>query len=81
MPIVPKRVGFAPHCCGWPIDMLNFPGLVYLDPVAQGNLGWPADTITDGPPDIESIAEALRGPYGKCVFESPNDVVDHQVLV
>lgn len=56
-------------------------GVVYLEPVAQGNLGWPANTITDGPPDIESIAEALQGPYGKCVFESPNDVVDHQVRI
>ena len=56
-------------------------GIVYLEPVAQGNLGWPADTITDGPPDIENITEALQGPYGKCVFESPNDVVDHQVRI
>jgi hypothetical protein len=54
--------------------------LVYLDPVSKGNIGWPASILTDGPPDIESITEVLKdGPYGKCVYESENDVVDHQV--
>lgn len=54
---------------------------VYLDPVAHGNTGWPAETIVDGVPDIESITNALQnGPYGKCVYESDNDVCDHQVL-
>jgi hypothetical protein len=55
---------------------------VYLDPVSQGNTRWPASTLVDGTPDIENITEALRnGPYGKCVYESDNDVCDHQVCV
>lgn len=55
---------------------------VYLDPVSQGNTGWPASTLVDGIPDIENITEALQnGPYGKCVYESDNDVCDHQVCV
>lgn len=54
--------------------------LVYLDPVSNGCLGWPASVLTDGPPDIESITHALKtGPYGQCVYESENDVADHQV--
>jgi hypothetical protein len=53
---------------------------VYLDPVSQGNSGWPASTIIDGVPDIENMTDALRnGPFGKCVYESPNDVCDQQV--
>jgi hypothetical protein len=55
--------------------------LVYLDPVANGNTGWPAETLVDGVPDIENITEALKtGPYGLCVYESANDVCDHQVV-
>ncbi|KAG5221056.1 oxidoreductase YteT [Salix suchowensis] len=47
----------------------------------HGNTGWPAETIVDGVPDIESITNALQnGPYGKCVYESDNDVCDHQVV-
>ncbi|KDQ29153.1 hypothetical protein PLEOSDRAFT_1063919 [Pleurotus ostreatus PC15] len=54
---------------------------IYLDPVAHGNTGWPAETIVDGVPDIESITNALQnGPYGKCAYESDNDVCDHQVV-
>ncbi|KAF9222094.1 NAD(P)-binding protein [Gyrodon lividus] len=54
---------------------------IYLDPVSQGNTHWPASTIVDGIPDIENITEALRnGSYGKCVYESDNDVCDHQVV-
>lgn len=54
---------------------------VYLEPVSNGNKNWPVSTIVDGIPDIENVTEALRtGPYGKCVYESENDVCDHQVV-
>ncbi|THH11533.1 hypothetical protein EW145_g578 [Phellinidium pouzarii] len=55
---------------------------IYLDRVKSGNTRWPASTIVDGVPDIENINEALQnGPYGKCVYESDNDVVDNQTCL
>lgn len=55
--------------------------LVYLEPVAAGNIGWPAAVIVDGLANIENITDALHnGPYGRCVYESANDVCDNQVV-
>lgn len=54
---------------------------VYLDAVSRGNTGWPVSPLVDGIPDIENVTHALStGPYGQCVYESPNDVCDHQVV-
>jgi len=53
---------------------------IYLDEVADGQVGWPVNVLVDGVPDIENVTHALQnGPYGKCVYESENDVCDHQV--
>jgi hypothetical protein len=53
---------------------------VYLDRVASGYTSWPVRPLVDGIPDIENVTEALaHGPYGKCVYESDNDVCDNQV--
>ena len=47
----------------------------------QGQTGWPAAVLVDGIPDIENITAALKvGPYGQCVYDAPNDVVDNQVV-
>ncbi len=54
---------------------------IYLNPVKQGESGWPYTILT---PDVseENVKRALReGPYGRCVYECDNDVVDHQVVV
>jgi predicted dehydrogenase len=41
---------------------------------------WPIDVITDEPTH-DGVDAALRnGPYGRCVYTSDNDVVDHQVV-
>lgn len=53
---------------------------MYLDNASNGWTSWPVNVIVDGIPDIENVTEALKtGPYGKCVYETDNDVVDNQV--
>lgn len=42
--------------------------------------GWPNSVLTPDP-DYESVMQALQtGPYGRCVYRTDNDVVDHQVV-
>lgn len=67
---------------GCPYDAVH----LYLegDPLRSfrtgGNTGWPVKVITDNPTD-ENVVEALReGPYGRCVYQCDNNVVDHQVV-
>ncbi|KAK3756701.1 hypothetical protein RRG08_013964 [Elysia crispata] len=53
---------------------------IYIDAFKAGHNGWPVDVLTDIV-DLENITEALRtGPYGKCVYDSDNDVVSNQVV-
>ncbi|MCK5851836.1 Gfo/Idh/MocA family oxidoreductase [bacterium] len=52
----------------------------YLQEIKKGNRGWPLSILT---PEIteERVTEALRtGPYGRCVYDCDNDVVDNQVV-
>ena len=45
----------------------------------QGHTGFPVHIICEIP-DIENVTEALNsGPYGRCVYDCDNDVVDNQV--
>ncbi|KAI6047310.1 hypothetical protein EDC04DRAFT_2622738 [Pisolithus marmoratus] len=54
---------------------------IYLDAICRGHASWPVSVLVDGIPDIENITHALQnGPYGRCVYESDNDVCDHQVV-
>jgi predicted dehydrogenase len=43
---------------------------------------WPFDVIA-GPPDSPAAREeaVARGPYGRCVWKSDNDVCDHQTVL
>jgi len=52
----------------------------YLNQFRQGNTGWPTQVLTSDLTEA-GILKALReGPYGRCVYECDNDVVDHQVV-
>ena len=43
---------------------------------------WPVSVVTGDVPDIESLTDALKtGPYGKCVYDCDNDVMDNQVRI
>jgi hypothetical protein len=54
---------------------------IYInDRLEKGQTGWPVNVLT---PVVnkENILKALReGPYGRCVYECDNDVVDNQVV-
>ena len=79
----PKEAGKALFCheCTFEPNCPYSSNKIYLrDRAAKGYRGWPLNVLRDDPNE-ESISEVLReGPYGRCVYECDNDVVDHQVV-
>jgi len=54
---------------------------LYLRAIEEGLTGWPVNVVVDAEPDIENVTTALKeGPYGLCVYDCDNDVVDNQVV-
>jgi predicted dehydrogenase len=80
----PKEVGDVKRCmdCSAQDTCPYSATTVYLRPAERGFKDWPLSVVaTDGEPDVENITEALKtGPYGRCVYECDNDVVDNQVV-
>ena len=77
-----KPAGAADRCMECPVeaDCPYSAKKIYLGMLERGNEGWPVDVLT---PDVtpEGVTKALReGPYGRCVYECDNDVVDNQVV-
>ncbi len=53
---------------------------IYLGRLLSGETDWPVNVLTSEP-TLETVTAALEnGPYGRCVYECDNDVVDHQVV-
>lgn len=78
----PAQAGAAMRCldCDYEPDCAYSAKKIYLSRVERGFTGWPVDVV-DPQPTTETIYAALRdGPYGRCVYECDNDVVDHQVV-
>jgi predicted dehydrogenase len=78
----PLPAGDALRCleCAYEPDCPYSAKKIYLDAVAQGHTGWPVSVLAPEP-NVDSITAALQhGPYGRCVYECDNDVVDNQVV-
>jgi len=78
----PAAAGAALRCteCAFEPECAYSAKKIYFSRLAKGETGWPVDVLTPIP-TLESVTEALEnGPYGRCVYECDNDVVDHQVV-
>ena len=78
----PAAAGDAMRCldCAYEPDCAYSAKRFYNKRLHEGVTGWPLDVITT---DISAagVEAVLRnGPYGRCVYECDNDVVDHQVV-
>ena len=52
----------------------------YFTKLKEDTFQWPLDMVIDNP-DAGLLNKALReGPYGRCVYECDNDVVDSQIV-
>ncbi len=78
----PTAAGEATNCldCAYEMDCPYSAKRFYQTMLESGDTGWPLDVITTDF-TYEGILRVLReGPYGRCVYECDNDVVDHQVV-
>ncbi|MHA1909274.1 MAG: Gfo/Idh/MocA family protein [Candidatus Thorarchaeota archaeon] len=76
----PKDAGTRCVQCDYELECPYSSLKIYLGFLDKGITGWPVNVIT---PDVTEagIKQALMdGPYGRCVYDCDNDVVDHQVV-
>lgn len=53
----------------------------YVDSIKNDkDLGWPYDVVVLNPTKDKVLAAIKNGPYGRCVYECDNNVVDHQIV-
>lgn len=78
----PAAAGDATRCldCAHEPDCPYSAKKLYFGNLAKGNTDWPVNILTFDTTEA-GVTEALRtGPYGRCVYECDNDVVDNQVV-
>jgi predicted dehydrogenase len=75
--------GAPSHCLdGCPAaDSCPFYAPRYYAEALAGTDGWPVALLGDDLSPTGRIEALRHGPYGRCVFHSDNDVVDHQQTV
>lgn len=78
----PPEAGAATRCtdCAFEARCPYSARKIYVERAERGEFWWPVDVLS-----IEHTREAVEravreGPYGRCVYECDNDVVDHQVV-
>ena len=78
----PVEAGEAKRCldCAYEPQCPYSAQRFYLGRLYQNRLGWPLDVITTELTEDGVMAALQDGPYGRCVYECDNDVVDHQVV-
>ena len=78
----PAQAGEAKRCldCDYEPNCPYSAKKIYIGRLLAGDTGWPVDVVSYDT-SLAALTEALRtGPYGRCVYECDNDVVDHQVV-
>ena len=78
----PILAGEARRCveCAYEADCPYSAVRIYWNFFNTHGHRWPVNVLTSDP-SAESLKIALEdGPYGRCVYECDNDVVDHQVV-
>ncbi|ORX37400.1 putative NAD-binding Rossmann fold oxidoreductase [Kockovaella imperatae] len=79
----PKEAGNARRCldCAYEPKCTWSAKKIYLQPLTTDDQHWAKLFVDADVLDIENVTDALnKTNYGSCVYETDNDVVDHQVV-
>ena len=78
----PLEAGEATRCteCAHEPDCCYSAKKIYLGNLSDGKTAWPVDVVTFDTTHHGVTAALNSGPYGQCVYECDNDVVDAQVV-
>lgn len=78
----PTEAGSATRCidCDYESRCVYSAKRIYLEPAMRGEMQWPVSVLAaEG--TVSAVSHAITyGPYGRCVYECENDVVDHQIV-
>jgi predicted dehydrogenase len=82
-----KPAGAGDRCChcgvepDCPYSAVRLYHSCIQEPRDRGLEHWPLGAVTDVPTRAALDATLADGPYGRCVYDCDNDVVDHQVVL
>ncbi len=81
----PPQAGNAKRClnCDFESQCPYSAKKIYIrERFEHQDFGWPLNVLTADPRNKEKVMQALAdGPYGRCVYECDNDVVDRQTVM